>query len=517
MKETEEAYYYEVDLLKIALLLKGKIHLILLSSSFFAVCAFLIASFLMPKKYASYASMYVKNSSEAPSIMGNINLNDLNASKSLVDTYAAVLMSDSVLEEMEHKLTQKFDKEELQPVSLRLPSLRKLLLDALPFLALEDSPFLPSDNDNAETLALEKYVTISSVNNTEVMKISATTNNPEVSAAICNIIAEIAPEFLTRVVGAGSVEVIDRAKPNDSPTSPNVRHITAMGGLIGLFLSVVAIVMADFLNDTIRDTEQLRRRFEKPLLGEIQSLEPEKKNKKKAKKSHAQMKRWLITDEQIAFSAVEGYKSIRTNLMFALTTTGNQVFAISSPSPSDGKSTTAANTALAFSQASKRVLLIDADMRKPVMHKVFHTDNSAGLSTLVATMSNEQESIRRNVAENLDLLPSGPLPPNPSELLASAQFQTLLEKLRRTYDYIIMDTPPMNVVSDAMVMRDWIGGIVIVVSYSQSTYEDVAEALKRAEISGVNVLGFVVNNVREVKGAPYSKHTYKYAYYANES
>ena len=490
------------DLRELALLLWSKLRFILLFSFFCAVFAFLIAFFLMPKKYESYTSMYVKNSNEASTIVGNINLNDLNASKSLVDTYAAVLMSDSVMEETEKRLKEQFDEDELQPVFSRLPSLRRLLSDALPFLS----------SDDEETLGLEKYVTISSVNGTEVMRISAITKKPEVSSAICNIIADIAPEFLIRVVGAGSVEVIDRAKPDNKPTSPNVMMITLVGGFLGLVLSVTIVWMADFFDDTIRDVEQLTQRFEKPLLGEIQRLDSEKKEKKKSKKSDAQMKRWLITDERVAFSAVEGYKSIRTNIMFALTTTKKQIFAISSPNPSDGKSTTAANTALAFAQASKRVLLIDADMRKPIMHRIFHTDNSAGLSTLVAAMSNEEESIRRNVAENMDLLPSGPLPPNPSELLASAQFQTLLEQLRSTYDYIIIDTPPMNMVSDAMVMHDWIGGIVVVVSYSQSTYEDISEVIKRADTSGANVLGFVVNNVLESKSGSYSKYKYKYRY-----
>ena len=521
--ENENTY----NLRELALLLLSKIRLILLSTLLFALFAYLAARFLMAPRYESYTSMYVKNSSEVTqNIPGNINLSDLNASKSLVSTYAAVLMSSSVMSETETELAKIFDDDTLQAVfssfqlSEFLSSLKFPVLDSLPFTLPEISLFARRESTETKKgkLNVAAYVKITSVNDTEVMRISALTKNPEVSAAICNIIAEIAPEFLIRVVGAGSVEVIDRAEPMEIPASPNKRLITEIGALLGMALSITVVLFLDFFDDTVRDVEQLTQRFEKPILGEIQSLGSKKKGDAKGKKYSSgkrlqeKLKYWLITDENIPFNTVEGYKTIRTNIMFALVTAHKKAFAISSPSSGDGKSTTAANTALAFAEASNRVLLIDGDMRKPVLHKIFKADNQFGLSTMVSGMSDAEKSIRRGVSNGLDLLPSGPLPPNPSELLSSTQFRDLLETFSQTYDYIIIDTPPVNVVSDAMVLRDDVGGVVIVVGYSDSTYADIAELMKRSETSGTNTLGFVVNNITESKSGAYSRYKYKYKY-----
>jgi capsular exopolysaccharide synthesis family protein len=123
------------------------------------------------------------------------------------------------------------------------------------------------------------------------------------------------------------------------------------------------------------------------------------------------------------------------------------------------------------------------------------------------------KSVKSNVINNLDLLPSGPLPPNPSELLASENFKALLEQFARNYDYVIIDTPPINVVSDAMVMKDSISGIMLVIRYAMTTYEDLANCMKQIELAKVNMLGFVLNDVHHNHGANYYNYKYKYKKY----
>ena len=135
---------------------------------------------------------------------------------------------------------------------------------------------------------------------------------------------------------------------------------------------------------------------------------------------------------------------MRTNLIFSLSTSDKKIFAISSPNPSEGKSTTAANIAITLAQADNKVLLIDADMRKPVQHKIFQVKNKIGLSSVIGKMETPAKCIHKNVVKNLDLLPTGPKPPNPSELLASDQTAKILEELSGKYDYIIIDTPPVK-------------------------------------------------------------------------
>ena len=492
----------------LAAVLLGRLRFILISTLLFGVVALCAARFWMPFHYEASASMYVRNSGAAESRQtGNVNLNDLNASKSLVSTYIAVLTSQTVMNEVSRQLCAALDEE--------------TLWTAFPGAG-------PSNPPN-----VLKCVKMTSVNSTEVMKITANTKSPEVSARICNILVGIAPEALIRVVGAGSVEVIDEAVPDYRPVSPNIPLVTLIGLVAGLFASIFLVLALDYFDDTVRDIEKLSKTFAKPILGEIQSTDDHEKEpfpsrvrtfwsafapvrrKRKAPRRPRRVRprRKLITDENIPFNIVEGYKSIRTNIVFALGTAQRKTIVISSASPHEGKSTTAANIALAFAQISDRVLLIDADMRKPVMHRTFVVDNSTGLSTLIIAMSTAEDSIRRHVMGNLDLLPSGPLPPNPSELLASSQFADVLDALSQRYDYIIIDTPPMNVVSDAMSIRG-AGGVLLVVRYGQVNYEDISGTMKKMDLSGANMLGFVVNDVERHRSGygRYGYYGYRYGY-----
>ena len=504
----------------LAAVLLERLRLIVICTLLFGFGAFLAARFWMPFRYEAYASMYVRNSGvTAAEMNGNVNLSDLNASKSLVSTYIAVLTSQTVMNEISRQLCLTLDEE--------------TLWTAFPGADIAHPP------------KVQKCIRMSAVNATEVMKITANTRSPEVSAGICNIVTRLAPDFLIRVVGAGSVEVIDEATPIYEPVSPNVPLITLVGLLLGLSFGVFVVLLLDFFDDTVKDGEKLAKTFDRPILGEIQTAEYERDSapaepvdlrtlwkflsvewKKKIPWIRHQMRlsrrrrrglvrrsrRKLITDEKIPFNVVEGYKSIRTNIVFALGPAQSKTIIVSGAGPDEGKSMTAANIALAFAQISDRVLLIDADMRKPVMHRTFVADNSTGLSTLISSLSTMEDSIRRRIAGNLDLLPSGPLPPNPSELLSSTQFATILDDLSRRYDYIIIDTPPMNVVSDAVVMRHAVGGIIFVARYAQTTYEELTESMKKINLAGLNTLGFVINDVDRARGGSYYHYRYRYQY-----
>ena len=499
----------------LAAVLLGRLRFIVICALLFGGAAFLAARFWIPYRYEAYASMYVRNSGLSAAELnrnGNVNLNDLNASKSLVDTYIAVLTSQTVMNEVSRQLCATTDEETLR------------------------AAFPGAGPDNPPNVL--KCLKMSAVNSTEVMRITANTRNPEISARICNILVGIAPESLIRVVGAGSVEIIDEAVPIYKPVSPNLYLLTAIGAFLGLLAGVVTVLLFDFFDDTVKDAERLSKAFSRPILGEIQNADADEKesfpNKaltfwrgfapmkrkrrrrrdapyKRDGKGSRRSRRKLITDENIPFNIVEGYKSIRTNAVFSLGTARRKIIVVSSAAPHEGKSTTAANIALAFAQISRRVLLIDADMRKPVMHRTFTVDNITGLSTLIISLSTEEESIRRHVMGDLDLLPSGPIPPNPSELLSSEQFRDMLERLAEQYDYIIIDTPPMNVVSDAVAMRD-VGGVLLVVRYAQATYEDITEAMKKMELSGANMLGFVMNDIERRPPGGYYRYG-RYGYY----
>lgn len=483
------------DIRQLISLLLSKIWLIIVCAILFGTCSFLYTKFLVPLKYESYTSLYVRSdrvtatSTTQEENTNSVNLSNLTFSKSLVDTYVVVLKSNSVMDKIGNLLVLEFDEETLSSV-----------------FRIQDG--------RIDTNSIKSCFTMTSIEETEAMKISAVTTDPEISAALCNMMAQVAPDFLIRVVGAGSVEVIDPAVPNYTPVSASAVKNALLGALVGIVVAAGLIFVVDFFDDTVKTSDELSEMFDKAVLGDVQKVVTDDDNKKKKKKKgeSSRQPRMLLVDKVVPFNVVESYKSIRTNIMFALGTSDKKIIAISSPNPSEGKSTASANIALAFAQTNSRVLLIDADMRKSVQHKTFKLSNTKGLSTLIVNMSTPEESIKSDVMENLDVLTSGPMPPNPSELLSSDQYAALIRKLAKQYDYIIIDTPPINVVSDALVMTNSVSGVVLVVKHKMSTYDDIAESLKQLEFAGANMLGFVLNDVQGSRRGYYYNYKYKYKY-----
>jgi capsular exopolysaccharide synthesis family protein len=236
-------------------------------------------------------------------------------------------------------------------------------------------------------------------------------------------------------------------------------------------------------------------------------------NKKKSNAPQRTKRRTLL-DPEVAFQVTEAYKTLRTNLTFALATKKSKIFAVSSSLASEGKSTVAANISIAMAQTNSKVLLIDCDLRKPVQHKMFKLKNAKGLSTLMGGIHSFKEVVNEAVIPYLDVVTCGPIPPNPSEMLASDNMKVLLEELSKFYDYIILDTPPINVVTDALTLLDSIAGVVLIAKQGQSTYDAVGEAIEAVKFANGSILGVVVNNVQIVGGkySKYSKYNYKYKY-----
>lgn len=211
---------------------------------------------------------------------------------------------------------------------------------------------------------------------------------------------------------------------------------------------------------------------------------------KKNKNSNAEMRTETISDKS-KFAIVESYKSARSNIMFSLSADDDKLFAVTSYSKGEGKSTVSANLAISFSKMEKKVLLVDCDLRRPNIHNIFKIENQAGLSNVIGKMVEFEEVIHRNVLPNLDILPSGTIPPNPSELLCSPKFTNLVKKLYEEYDYIIFDTPPIGVVADALLLKDIIAGFVVVLRERSTTHGDVQNIMDSMKLADAKILGFV--------------------------
>lgn len=220
---------------------------------------------------------------------------------------------------------------------------------------------------------------------------------------------------------------------------------------------------------------------------------------------------------KIPFAVAESYKSIRTNLLFLLRKEKGNVLAVSSANVGEGKSTTAINLAIAFSQLGRRALLIDADLRRPSIYKKAKLSNEVGLPNVIAGFNSLEECIN-TVRSNLDVLTAGRTSPNPSELLGSAAFSELLEKVKNDYDFIIIDTPPINVVSDGLIVSALTDGLLLVAREKFTIKEDFEKAINAAEFANIKLLGAVMNGTNAKAGKGYRKYRksgyekYKYGY-----
>ena len=210
-----------------------------------------------------------------------------------------------------------------------------------------------------------------------------------------------------------------------------------------------------------------------------------KKNKKAP-----EMKAETLSDKS-KFAIVESYKAARTNIMFSLSADDNKIFAVTSYSKGEGKSTVSSNLAISFSKMEKRVLLIDSDLRRPNIHNIFKLENTAGLSNIIGKMTDFEDVVHKDVIPNLDILTSGTIPPNPSELLCSARFLELVEKIKDQYDYVLFDTPPIGVVSDALLLKDLVAGFVVVLRERSTTHGDIQNLLESASLADCKLLGFI--------------------------
>lgn len=232
---------------------------------------------------------------------------------------------------------------------------------------------------------------------------------------------------------------------------------------------------------------------------------------KSKKKVSTRTKRMTLLDKDMPFAVTEAFKALRTNIMFALSTRNSKIIAVSSALPSEGKSTIAANLAITFAQTDSKVLFIDGDLRKPVAHRTFNLQNKLGLSTLLGGIDSFREVLNSQVTTGLDVITSGPIPPNPSEMLGSENMKVLLEKLTEFYDYIIIDTPPINIVSDTLNMLPFIAGVALVAKQGETPKDALQDAIDAIKFADGHILGVILGQVQTLGKSGY-KSGYKYRY-----
>lgn len=464
--------------------------LIVFGAVFGAALCFAYLWFCITPLYEASVTLYVNNSSSKEG-SASITQSDLYASTQLVDTYAAIILSDAILEDV------------IRDVSL------DMTIDEL-----------------AELLEIK------SVNDTEVFKVTVLYSEPETAARIVDSIAGIAPARITSIVKGSSVTVINYARVPEKIAYPNYVKNTLAGFAAGGILLVGCLILMDVMNTCVRASSDFSR-WQYPLLVSIpdfmdkkqsgyygmdtdnkRSIKRNKENRRKEeirndkKRSSGNI---CILNENTPFAVQEAYKTLRTNVIYSSPDQEKKIIILTSSQQGEAKTTTAINLAIAFAQNQSRVLLMDCDLRLPTIEKRLGIKRVPGLTDLMLGIETD-ENVLSELKNGLHVLPSGTIPPNPTEMLGSKKMEQILNQLTQNYDYIIMDTPPLETMPDAAILTKYATDIILVVRQNTTERAEIDGVIKKLELAKARILGFVFTCVTENERPSYGKNGYGYRY-----
>jgi capsular exopolysaccharide synthesis family protein len=314
---------------------------------------------------------------------------------------------------------------------------------------------------------------------------------------------------LTEDMKTGNVRIVDPAETPKYPIRPRKKLNIFLGIVFGLFMGIVVAFTFEFLDNTLKSPEDIRNYLNVPYLGPVPSFDIDRDDIENPE---------LITQYSPKSTASESYRGIRTSLLFSSADRPPKVILVTSAGPSEGKTLTSTNLAITMAQAGSRVVIVDCDMRKPKVHKMFGIGRDKGMSSVL--VSNELESILQDVIihsdiPNLDVIPCGPIPPNPSEIIGSQKMSRIMEKLQEQYDRIIVDSPPITAVTDSAVLAKFVDGVMLVVHAGVTPRQVVKTGLEQVQGVDANVLGAVLNDVDTGKES-YYYYQYYYYYYGED-
>lgn len=411
------------------------------------LAAFFVTSQLTPVYQASTTILVNKTA-----IPGVIDYNDILTSERLTNTYAQLVERPAVLDDVIKRLDLKIDRT-----------------------------------------ALEHKISVTPIKDTQLLSLDVKDKDPKFAATLANITATAFAENTAAEIaptGNGTVVVAKPADVPQAPISPKLMFNVVFAVFLGAVVSVGLALLLDYLDDTVKSSEDIESVAGLPTLGMISRFRPETGP--------------AVSRDRRSRSA-EAYRQLRTNVHFTSLGSELKTIVITSANPDEGKSTTAANLATVLAQAGDRVILVDTDLRRSSLRKAFDVGNSFGLTGLL--LNDIQDPSLALVAtrwKNLQLLPAGVLPPNPSELLTSARMIRVIQMLRQMADYVIFDSPPILAVTDAIVLAARTDGTILVTEVGGTRNEALRQASRTLKQANARVIGVVLNKAKvSIKGDYY--------------
>lgn len=411
--------------------------------------------------YTTYTTIILTKSNETQTGT-TITQNDILLNQKLVETYSKIIKSKLVLEQVISETGVTYTAEEL-----------------------------------SENVSVEAY------ENTEMLKISVTDQDPELAANIANSIAQVFSGEIAKIYQINNISVVDVAVTPEEVSNNTLKRDLLIALFISIFGTIGVVFVVYYFDDTVKLTDDLEEEIGMPVVAKVFKSDIGSKNNRKIE---------LLAQKYPKSVVSESIKTLRTNLQFSSVDEDIKTILITSSIPGEGKSFISANLAISFAQTDKRVLIVDCDMRKGRQHRIFKLSNSKGLSNLlIDDMTNLKDYINKTSVPGVHVITRGTVPPNPSELLNSKKNSDLLRVLKAKYDVIIYDGVPCNGLPDSIIMSKLVDKVLIVSSDSMTPKSVLESTKKQLESVNAPVAGDVLNNVNR-KNSTYGKY---YGYYGD--
>ncbi|MFC5676791.1 polysaccharide biosynthesis tyrosine autokinase [Aeromicrobium endophyticum] len=360
------------------------------------------------------------------------------------------------------------------------------------------------DLDLDETpAALAGQISASTKLDTVILTVTVTDPDPARAKMLANGVAKVFVTYVAELeTPPGKDEatikatVVDPASEPSTPISPRPVRNIGLGLILGLMLGAGMAVLRETLDTTIKSTKQLEALVPAPILGAISY-------------DTAAVDTPLITELDTYAPRAEAFRVLRTNLQFIDPDAHHKVFVVTSSLPGEGKTTTAANLALALAEGGEKVVLVEGDLRRPKVAEYLRLESAVGLTTVLIGKLSLEDAIQSTANEDLAVLTSGSTPPNPAELLKSGAMASLIASLRETYDIVLIDAPPLLPVTDGALLAAQADGALLVVRHGKTTTDQVTLAVERLEAVGASPVGIIFNMTPAKGGGGYG---YGYGY-----
>ena len=489
------------------------------------IVAFAVSS-LQESVYRSTATIFV----DSRRGNGSADFTDIRTSESLAETYAELITSRTVLEKSAEVLnveklegsisaspvagTQliRISAESTNPgrAAIIANTVSQVLIDQIQ--EIETSGYTRSEGNFTTQLEFLDEQVLEVEEKIELLLGSTDAVDIEERTRLETVLTEYNRDYssllrnreqvrLDKFEATSNMNLFEEAEPNLSPVRPRTTLNTAIGVILGLMTMVGFILGRELLDDSVRDLERLSMKLGVPILGQILHFDADNER--------------LITSLKPRSPAAESFRSIRLNLDFASPDTELKSLLVTSAAPSEGKSTLSSNLGSVMAQGGKRTVLIDSDLRKPRQHRTFGVMNMQGLSNLFLSSANISldAAMTQTAVENLFLVPSGSLPPNPSELLYSRRAGEIIRDAEDATDMVIVDAPPVTIMTDAAALARHVDGVIVVVRFGETKQRVLIQAIEALRHVDAKILGFVLTDVGRRDG----RYGYYYQYrYGNQ-